>query len=301
MTCTDGYVPTAPGIQLYYQLVGDGDDAVIVPHAAYLFQHFSHLAVNRRLIFIDWRNRGRSTTVTDPAALALGILHDVEDLEAVRTHFGLARISLITHSYSAWTAALFARRHHAHVHRIVQLGPMQPCFEMQYPAHLTCADESYHDFIERFGRLQRQRASLDPVEFCTQCWALLRRLYVADPADAGKLDWSPCHLPNELAFMGHWLRNLLPSIQALQLTSAQIGEIVAPVLVIHGRRDRSAPYGGGRDWAGLLPNARLLTVDHAAHVPWIEAPDLVFSSIDTFLAGKWPDAARTVNLSDDEA
>jgi hypothetical protein len=27
---------------------------------------------------------------------------------------------------------------------------------------------------------------------------------------------------------------------------------------------------------------------------WIEAPELVFSSIDTFLAGKWPAAAERV-------
>jgi pimeloyl-ACP methyl ester carboxylesterase len=57
-----------------------------------------------------------------------------------------------------------------------------------------------------------------------------------------------------------------------------------PVLVVHGRRDRSAPYGGGCDWAAALPNAKLLTVDEAAHVPWIEAPERVFGAIETLLA-----------------
>jgi pimeloyl-ACP methyl ester carboxylesterase len=61
-----------------------------------------------------------------------------------------------------------------------------------------------------------------------------------------------------------------------------------PVLVVHGINDRSAPYGAGRDWAALLPNARLLTVDNAGHVPWIEAPELVLGSIRTFLDGEWP-------------
>jgi pimeloyl-ACP methyl ester carboxylesterase len=34
-----------------------------------------------------------------------------------------------------------------------------------------------------------------------------------------------------------------------------------------------------------------LTIDKAAHAPWIEAPDLVFAAIETFLTGTWPDAA----------
>jgi pimeloyl-ACP methyl ester carboxylesterase len=80
-------------------------------------------------------------------------------------------------------------------------------------------------------------------------------------------------------------------MQALALDATALSPLAAPVLVIHGRQDRSAPYGGAIDWATLLPEARLLTVDKAAHAPWIEAPDLVFHSVETFLGGRWPDAA----------
>jgi pimeloyl-ACP methyl ester carboxylesterase len=66
-----------------------------------------------------------------------------------------------------------------------------------------------------------------------------------------------------------------------------------PVLTVHGRRDRSAPYGGGQDWAAALPNARLLTVDGAGHAPWIEAPD-VLDAVTTFLDGSWPASAERV-------
>jgi pimeloyl-ACP methyl ester carboxylesterase len=70
------------------------------------------------------------------------------------------------------------------------------------------------------------------------------------------------------------------------------------VLVIHGRKDRSAAYGGGRDWALRLPHARLVTVDRAAHVPWIEEPALVFDAIETFLDGRWPEMAENVTALD---
>jgi pimeloyl-ACP methyl ester carboxylesterase len=81
----------------------------------------------------------------------------------------------------------------------------------------------------------------------------------------------------------------------LILTPEQLRRFVAPVLVIHGRKDRSAPYGGGRDWAAHLGNARLLTVADGAHAPWIEAPQ-VLEAIDAFLVGAWPDGAEQVPI-----
>ena len=67
-----------------------------------------------------------------------------------------------------------------------------------------------------------------------------------------------------------------------------------PVLTIHGTKDRNAPYGGGREWAMLLPNARLITIPGAAHMSWVEAPDVIISSIDIFLSGKWPEKAEKI-------
>jgi pimeloyl-ACP methyl ester carboxylesterase len=86
--------------------------------------------------------------------------------------------------------------------------------------------------------------------------------------------------------------SILPSIHALALTDDEVSRAAAPVLTIHGRHDRSSPYGAGREWAQRLPNARLLTVDNAAHVPWIEAPALTLGAIDTFFDGNWPGAAE---------
>ena len=80
----------------------------------------------------------------------------------------------------------------------------------------------------------------------------------------------------------------------LNLTDADYAKATAPILAIHGRLDRSSSYGGGREWAMRLPNARLVTMDHAAHVPWIEDPDKVFSALEAFLNGEWPEQAVEV-------
>jgi pimeloyl-ACP methyl ester carboxylesterase len=132
-------------------------------------------------------------------------------------------------------------------------------------------------------------------EFCHACWALLRALYVAQPETADRLHWAPCDVPNEVNFTHPWRKYILPSLSALRLTKDEYSKVSAPVLIIHGKKDRSSPYGAGRDWALRLPNARLLTIEEGAHVPWIEAPNVVFNALQAFLAGAWPQDAEQLS------
>ena len=114
---------------------------------------------------------------------------------------------------------------------------------------------------------------------------MLRAIYVTNPADAHRIDWGRCELPNERNFMPYWMGHLLPSIQKLEILPEDAVKVEAPGLIVHGTKDRSAPYGGALDWGSLFPNARLETVENAAHAPWIEVPDQVFGAIDSFLDG----------------
>ena len=86
-------------------------------------------------------------------------------------------------------------------------------------------------------------------------------------ADADKITWAVADLPNEsfLNVMKHYSENLLPSMQSLNLTAEDIAKVQSPVLTIHGTRDRQAPYGGGREWALTLPDARLVTLRGLDH------------------------------------
>jgi proline iminopeptidase len=246
------------------------------------------------VISLDLRNRGRSDFVTDGSKLKRGVLQDVDDLDAVRQHFDLERVDVIAHSYAGKTAILFAMQYPDHVNRIVQLGPVPPNQATQYAAPLSNTDATLIDFFARAAELQKQRASEEPKALCRKFWSLLRPIYVANPDDAGKITWERCDLPTELAFMKYWLEHIMPSIQQATPTAEALAQVKAPTLTVHGLKDRSAPYGGGREWALLLPNARLLTVDNAAHAPWIEAPEKVLGAIETFLDGGWPEGAEKV-------
>jgi proline iminopeptidase len=294
---TPSFVTTADGIRLFAHIAGEGSETAVVANGFYLTGDLAALAKNRTLIFYDLRNRGQSDAATDPATLGRGIRQDVDDLDVVRQHFGLPALNVIGHSYVGLIVALYAMKYAANLARAVLIGPIQADATRQFPAHLTGADATLSDVMTKLGELQKNPSG-DAVERCKKFWAALRPIYVTDPRDADKITWERCNLPNELNFMRYWTQYVYPSMRSLELTSDDYARATAPILIVHGRRDRSSPYGGGREWAMMLPNARLVTLDNAAHAPWIEARDEVFGAIETFLGGEWPPAAERVTSLD---
>ncbi len=294
MPYEEGYVSTEDGVRLFVQWSGEGPRALVVLNGLFLFEHFQQLGHNRMVIFVDPRNGGRSGSVTDASRLNRGIHHTVDDIETIRRHFGLREVAVMGHSYMGVAAILYALKYPQHVSRVVQIGPMEPRPGTSYPAHLTGADDTLREALSRLADLMSRRGSLDQQQFCRAFWSIMLPIYVVDPADTIKLKWDRCDLPNQMNFMANWTEHILPSIARLNLSKDMVSRATLPVLIVHGRKDRSAPYGGAREWALMLPNARLVTVEHAGHAPWIENPQVVFDSVTKFLDGTWPEASRMV-------
>jgi proline iminopeptidase len=296
MQATEGHITTDAGVRLCSQQLGSGP-FLVVPNGICLVGELATLARIRTFLAYDVRNRGRSDLVDEAVAPRRGIHDDVDDLEAVRRHLGIDRLELIGHSYMGLMAILYATKYPSHVERIVQIGPMEPQHGKPYPPELTNVDATLQDVFARLNELQKLRGSVDPEEFCRRFWSILSLIYVVNPGDANRIDWGRCDLPNERNLMKYWTGTILPSIHALEIDEKTVAPVKAPVLIVHGRKDRSAPYGGAREWASILPNARLVTVENAGHAPWIEAPEQVFASIETFLGGGWPAEAEAVSVS----
>ena len=292
-----GYVTTPDRVRLYYEKVGSGNQIVILPGRLFLFPAFERLASGRTLISYDMRDRGRSDAVSDPKRIT--IQDDVNDLETIRQYFHADKPALIGFSYLGMMVMLYATQHPDHVSRIVQLGPVSRKFGEKFPASLTANDPSpvpdpaqlqELEALTKSGYMQEHAK-----EFCEKEWQATRVQLVGNPANAEKLGPSQCDMPNE------WPAHLYPhfaasisSIQALDIPQDKIAALRAPVLTIHGTKDRNAPYGGGRQWSMLVSDGRLVSVPGAAHESWVEAPDLVFTSIDTFLKRSWPPSAEKV-------
>jgi proline iminopeptidase len=281
---TEGYVRVDDGIDLFYRRTGSGRRVTLIPNGFYLEDLLQSAVGDRTLVLYDVRNRGRSSTIDDAARLARGVHADVDDLEAMRIHFGADRIDLVGHSYIGVLLMLYAARHPRCVGRIAALAPLGPQPARSYSPPLSFDDGTLASVMARLRALEPERARSAPEDFCRTAWSILAELYVINPADAARAVWGRCDLPNERTFMTYWLRYLLPSLNALTLGGADMQSVTAPALIVHGRKDRSAPYGGGRDWAEVLPNARLVTIDEGGHAPWIEAPDRVRDELQAFFS-----------------
>jgi 3-oxoadipate enol-lactonase len=57
-------------------------------------------------------------------------------------------------------------------------------------------------------------------------------------------------------------------------TSARLGEISTPTLIVHGTEDGVLPYPNGALIASLMPSARLETLEGVGHMFWWEQPEL---------------------------
>lgn len=292
-----GYVTSNDGVRLYYAKVGSGSKtAIIIPGRLFAFRDFQRLARGRTLIFYDMRNRGRSDEVKDLSKISLQ--HDADDLEPVREHFGIAKPDLVGFSYMGKVVILYAIQHPDRVNRMIQIGPVARKLGTKFPETLTAGNDAKIPDPATEKELQdlykNGFAKEHPKEYCEMEWKVEQQRMVGNPSNTG-LVLSPCEMQNEWpTHLWPHFERLLASDQALDIPKEDIAKVTAPVLTIHGRKDRNAPYGGGREWDMLLPNARLITIDGAAHMSWVEFPEIVFPSIDLFLNGQWPEQAETV-------
>lgn len=290
----EGFVTAEDGAKLHYRKIGRAPLTVIVPLGSILFDHVRQLSDMATVIAYDTRNRGRSERVEKVNTLT--IQQDVRDLEAVRRHFNVDRFVPIGYSYLGMMVAMYAMEHPSRVSRIIQIGPVPIRFETKFPPHLAEPQDTLGAPAELVARYRALRAQsgVDQRELCEAESAVFAYLLVGNPAHHTRVT-SLCDLPNEWpANFARHLERHWGSVKELELGDAELRKVTMPVLTIHGTRDRNAPYGAGREWALRLPEARLVTVEGAAHAAYLDDPVTVFGSIRQFLRGEWPLGAEKV-------
>lgn len=294
----EGYVDASDGVRLRFQRLGDAADPLIVLHGGpgltldYLADDLAPLARKRSVVFYDQRGAGRSTLVADPAALDAERFAD--DLEAVRRHFGLERVTLVGHSWGAGVAALYAMRHPDRVSRMVLIGPM--------PLRRSELDRSFAEIRssrspDEAARLLAARDAVraDPgnAGACREFYSLWFRPFFADPADMTRTRGDFCAgSPDALRNAGLAVgRNTMASLGDFDWRDS-LERVSSPVLVLHGSQD-PIPVSAAREWAAAFPNGRLLLLEGVGHFPYVEAPEAFFPAVDAFLSGGWPEEAQS--------
>lgn len=64
---------------------------------------------------------------------------------------------------------------------------------------------------------------------------------------------------------------------------ADLARIAVPTLVLCGRQDLLTPLGRHEEMAALIPNARLVVVEHCGHMTTLEQPDAVNAAMRDWL------------------
>jgi proline iminopeptidase len=298
----EGYVAADDGARLYYRIEGDGPETLVVVHGGpgnsleSVRLDLAPLARHRRVIYYDQRGNGRSELIGSADRLAVP-LH-IADLEAIRRHFGLERMTLLGNSWGGLLVSAYAAAHPDRIERMILHAPAPP--SLSYLRDMQ--DRIRARAEERLSAAERRRyaevreadfwlSSPDPFVTCREFMETTFRLYRFDPVTAPPFRGNVCAGSREAVRRQQWVNTMIwRSFGDFDLRPG-ITRVTAPVLVIHGAAD-VVPLAGSQDWAAGYPDARLLVLQRSGHLVHLEEPDAFFAAVEDFLAGRWPADAR---------
>jgi proline iminopeptidase len=277
-----GQTKTTP-VPLYWCTYGPaGRSPLLVLHGGpgahldYLLPNMLRLAEGRELVFYDQRGGGRSRT-DDPTPITWRT--HVEDLALVAREMGADPLSIVGYSWGALLALLYAveAAQTPELPRPVRLVLIEPApvsrayrtaFEAEFARRQKGPEiQRLRDEVAASGLRER-----DPDAYRQRQFELSVAGYFADPARAA--DLTPFRVTGKVQ------QSVWQSLGDLDLVP-RLSAITAPALVVHGRRD-PIPLESSEDAARAM-NARFLVLEASGHVPYVEQPDALFSTIEQFL------------------
>jgi proline iminopeptidase len=281
-------VEAGDGVRLWVDVRGKGSTVIVIhggpgmDHAT-LAADLVPLERAHRVVYYDQRGGGRSTLPADSALLT--IEDHVRDLEALRAHLGLRKVTLLAHSFGPAIAALYALQYPDRVERMIFLGPIPPRrgeFPQQYGA--TLRSRLTAEELARAEQLSFDSENVAAV--CREYWSIMTRPRVARSLPVSVVKSDLCAAPADALRYG-MTRTNAATFESLGdwNWSADLARVKVPVLIIHGEED-AIPMAMVAEWATALPDARLLRLPETGHFPHAERPEVVFPAIEKFLRQK---------------
>lgn len=289
-----GVVKTPDGAALHYRVVGHAPDTLIAIHGGpgvdleSIAGDFAPLAQRHTMIFYDQRGTGRSTLPADTTRLTAA--QQVDDLDAVRAHFGIARATLIAHSYGPLLAATYALAHPDRVRRMILLGPVPPRrgdFWQRFAANSATRMDSTltQQLTDAYRRLTTATTDAEIRGACRDYWRAAMVPRLAEPARTLPLIKADlCGSdPRGIKFGLMTTNRVVMASYGDWDLRAQLKGLRVPTLIVHGEAE-AIPMDLVEEWVTSLPMARLVRVPNAAHFAYAERPEVVWPAVEKFLA-----------------
>ena len=300
----EGYVVSTDGVKIFYKVVGSGPEVLIAVHGGpgntmhSILRDLEPLAASRTVIYYDQRGNGASDLIRDRNKLSVS--KHIADLEAIRKHFKLDKMTLLGNSWGGMLISFYAAAHPDRVERLILHNPGEPSRAFLYDA----VDEIQARIRSRYNEEQRKRWAFvsnsktwmeakDPRAICREFFAMILPIYLARVESMSKFKGDVCAGSEDAVRQQQFVNGQVwISLGDFNVLSS-LAVVKAPVLIIHGAAD-PIPVRSSEAWATGFPNARLLLIKNAGHISHVETPEIFFPAVETFLKGEFPTEAKRV-------
>jgi pimeloyl-ACP methyl ester carboxylesterase len=262
------------GVSIAYTVVGDGPiDLLSIPgfvsHLEVMWEapgadaYFGRLASFSRLIMFDKRGQGLSDRPPQPPTLEQSAADALTVLDAA----GSERAAVYGVSEGGPMCLLLAAAHPQRVSELVLFGTYARMLEApDYPVGMS------RDQFESF------------IEFAKEYWGgpVALRLWAPSLANdkATQRWWAKLLRTGTSPAGAEALIRLYPEIDVRSV----LATVTQPTLVLHRSDDRTTPFAWGRAIAAGIPNAKLVEIPGADHLP-LYKPEEIVDEIEEFLTG----------------
>jgi pimeloyl-ACP methyl ester carboxylesterase len=211
----------------------------------------------------------------------------IRDLEAVRQHFRISRVTLLGHSWGGGLAAFYAKNHPNRVARLILLDPVPP----RRTPYMTQFGQNLRAWMDsattaRVAALaQARREAADPVAACRAYWAVFIRGYMADPRDDAALarfKGDVCNDPPEAIRNAGRVSNSVLGPMGDWDWRQEFKDLRVPVLILHGSNDPIPPESA-TEWQAAFPGSTLHFIARSGHFPQAEQPEEFVRRVNAFL------------------
>lgn len=292
----EGYLHGAENASIHYRLLGSGPDTLVVIHGGpgagipSILPSVRPLGESFTLLLYDQRGGGLSELPED--TLKLGPEYHVEDLEAVRSHFGLDRMNVIAHSFGAVLVARYAQSHPQRLGRLLfhsATGPSRDEAAEYYRARAerstVSPDTALSNRASQLLQSLLEGKAEHPVAACREYERLSREL-AHSRGEETSYRGTTCEAPAEaVRYYYRHTAQLSPRLFGDWDFTEGFEELEAPLLVVDGKTD-SLAHPMQRSWARAFPNARLLLEGSFS-----DNPDRILPAAAAFFNGSWPEGA----------
>lgn len=216
---------------------------------------------------VDLPGFGRSGK---PGSLQYTIPEFADFIERFLDFVEVEQVSLVVHDWGSVGLA-FAQRHPSRVARLVIINavPLLPGYRWHRVARIWRTPLLGELMMGSTGRFTLRRASAESNS-------------TPGPLPEAWLDTVLDHFDQGTQRAILRLYRSSPS-DVLAAAGAELHLLRMPALVVWGAADPYIPARFGADYARVLPNAELIELPDAGHVPWFDRPDVI-DRVTEFLA-----------------